>query len=106
VTRITSNHHPFRQFSHAQAIGMALQLRHQVEARQRDVERGAQPAADLVLDAHGAGEHAQPQFERLVMVLCQARGQVERGLGRGRVVRGALRRGVVFGHGVLSDGEA
>ena len=43
----------------------ALELRHQVEARQRGRELLAQPIAHLLLDQLGAGQQAQPQAQRL-----------------------------------------
>jgi hypothetical protein len=46
---------------------MALELRHQVEARQRGVEALAQPRADFALDELRAGEQAQPDAQRAVV---------------------------------------
>ncbi|MNJ77829.1 hypothetical protein D3C77_754240 [compost metagenome] len=57
-----------RQFAHFHALGCALQLRHQVEAGQGGVELIAQAAADFAFDEVGAGEHAQPQPQRVVVV--------------------------------------
>ena len=48
--------------------GMALELRHQVEARQRGAELLAQPRAHLALDQLGAGEQAQPDAQRVVVL--------------------------------------
>ena len=39
-----------RQLAHLQPVGIALELRHQVEARQRGVELAAQPAANFTFD--------------------------------------------------------
>jgi len=46
---------------------MALELRHQVEARQRGGEVLAQPGAHAALDQLGAGEQAQPDAQRAVV---------------------------------------
>jgi hypothetical protein len=47
---------------------VALELRHQVEARQRGAELLAQPRAHAALDQLGAGEKPQPDAQRAVVV--------------------------------------
>ena len=78
--------------------GRALQLGHQVEARQGGVEVVAQPAADLAFDQVAAGQHAQPQAQRVVVVGRGAGFQVgvsvmAEKLPGGRLVGGRRRRG-------------
>jgi len=46
---------------------MALELRHQVEARQRGGEARAQARAYPALDQLGAGEQPQPDAQRSVV---------------------------------------
>jgi hypothetical protein len=67
------HHHPLRELAHPQPCRVALQLRHQVEARQRGREVRAQARADVALDQHRAGEKAQPQSQRVVVVVVYAR---------------------------------
>ena len=55
------HHHALRQFAERHAVRRAVELRQQIEARQRDVEIVAQAAAHLVLDQRRAGEKTQPQ---------------------------------------------
>jgi hypothetical protein len=47
---------------------VALELRHQVEARQGGVELLAQPGAHAALDQLGAGEQPQPDAQRAMVV--------------------------------------
>ena len=47
---------------------MALELRHEVEARQRRGEAAAQPRAHHPLDHLRAGEKAKPDAQRAVVV--------------------------------------
>ena len=58
--------------------GCALELRHQVEARQRHREAVAQPALDAPLDQQRAGEQAQPQPKRVVMIVVQPAFRIRR----------------------------
>src|SRR5439155_369261 len=58
-----------RQLAQGHAFRRAVELRHQVEARQRDVEGVAQPPADLALDHLLAGEQAQPQPQLVLVVV-------------------------------------
>ena len=58
-----AHHQSLRQLVHLQPAGIALELRHQIEARQRDAELCAQPPADFRFDEVRAGEQAQPQLE-------------------------------------------
>jgi hypothetical protein len=74
------DHHPARQLVHLQALGRALQLRHQVEAGQGGVEALAQLAAHLLFHQLGAGEQPQPQAQRVVVVAVRARFHVHGGL--------------------------
>ena len=77
------DHQTLRQLAHRQALGVALELREQVETRQRGAELAAQPAAHHALDPRGARQQAQPELERLVVVGEDARFQVglRQGLG-------------------------
>mmetsp|Transcript_23400 Transcript_23400/g.55755 ORF Transcript_23400/g.55755 Transcript_23400/m.55755 type:complete len:203 (+) Transcript_23400:179-787(+) len=79
------HHQPLRQLAHRQAVGVALQLGQQVEARQRGAELGAQALADLVFHPRGAGQQPQPQPQRLVVVGRGAGFEVQ-GLGRHHMV--------------------
>jgi len=47
---------------------MALELRHQVEARQRGAEVLSQARAHAALDQLGAGEQAQPDAQRAMVL--------------------------------------
>src|SRR5690606_26357105 len=62
-------HHALRKFAEQDAFFRPVELRHQVEARQRGVELFAQPLADLSLDEIGAGQEAQPQAQFAAMVM-------------------------------------
>jgi len=55
------HHHAARELVHLESLGRALELRHQVEARQRGGELRAQSVAHLLLDQLGAGEQPKPQ---------------------------------------------
>ena len=57
------HHHAARQLVHAHALGLALELRHQVEARQRGAPLLAQIGAHLLFNQLRAGEQAQPQAQ-------------------------------------------
>ena len=52
--------------------GRALELRHQVEARQGGLEVGLQVLPHEILDAIRAAQHAQPQPHRTVMIIVDA----------------------------------
>ncbi len=62
---------------------MALELRQQVEARQRGAELLAQPGAHPLLDQLGAGEEAQPDAQRAVVVLAGDEFTIDAALGAG-----------------------
>jgi hypothetical protein len=57
------HHHAARQLVHAQPVGRAFQLGHQVEARQRGDELLAQGGAHLLFHQLGTGQQAQPQAQ-------------------------------------------
>ena len=61
------DHQQARELVHLQALAVALELRHQVEARQRGAEALAQPRAHAALDQLGAGEQPQPDAQRAVV---------------------------------------
>ena len=63
------HHHASRQLIHLEALGRALQLRHQIKARQRSFELLTQTAAHPLLNQLRAGQHAQPQPQCIVMIL-------------------------------------
>ena len=67
------DHQAARQRVHAQALGVAVQLRQVVEARQRGAELGAQPAPDLGLDLRAAGQQPQPQLQGRMVAVGSAR---------------------------------
>ena len=60
---------------------MALELRHQVEARQRGGETLAQARAHALLDQMGAGQQPQPDAQRAVVVGARDRFAVGAGEG-------------------------
>ena len=62
------DHHPLRDIRQRHAVRHLVELRHQVEARQRDVEALAQPAAHLALDQGGAGQKPKPQPEFVAVI--------------------------------------
>ena len=62
-----------RQLTHLQALGRALELRHEVKARQRGVELALQQRPHSRLDQVGAGEQPQPQPQRIVVIVAGAR---------------------------------
>jgi len=68
------HHHALGDVRQGHAVRGLVELSHQVEPRQRDVETLAQPGADLTLDQRGAGEEPQPQPQLLGMVLGQLDG--------------------------------
>src|SRR6185312_5584441 len=84
------HHHALRELAHLQALRGALQLRHEVEARQRGVEARLQVLADPAPDLVGAGEEPQPQAQRHVMVIVYPRLRIER--RRQRLQRALLPR--------------
>ena len=57
------DHHAARQLVHLQAVGVALQLGHQVKAWQRGVKLFAQLGAHLLFDQLGTGQQSQPQAQ-------------------------------------------
>ena len=65
------HHHPLGDIRQRHAVGHLVELGHQVEARQRDIEPLAQPAAHLALDQGGAGQQPQPQPELVAMLVRQ-----------------------------------
>ena len=66
------------------AVGVALELREQVEARQRAFEVVAQATAHARLDHVGTGQQAQPELQCTMVVVVDARLMVEhRGEGAG-----------------------
>ena len=64
------HHHAARQLVHLQAFGLALELRHQVKARQGGVKLLTQLGAHLLFDQLREREHSQPepQFFRVFTV--------------------------------------
>src|SRR5690349_2347517 len=67
------HHQELRQLAHLHAVLEAVELRHVVEARERDAEALAQAPADLGLDLRRAREHAQPQPQRRMVAAAGAR---------------------------------
>src|SRR5690349_3422303 len=67
------HHQELRQLAHLHAVLEAVELRHVVEARERDAEALAEPPADLGLDLRRAREHAQPQPQRRVVAAAGTR---------------------------------
>ena len=67
------DHQSPRQLAHAQALRRALQLRHQIEARQSRREAGLQAAAHARFDEARARVEPQPQTQRLMIVAGRAR---------------------------------
>ena len=63
------HHHPLREIGQRHAVRRLVELRHQVEAGQRDVEALAQAAAHLALDQRRAGEKTQPEAQLLPVIL-------------------------------------
>src|SRR5690348_10676546 len=60
----SGHHHALQELAHLQALWGALQLCHEVEARQSGVEARLQVLADPAPDLVGAGEEPQPQAQR------------------------------------------
>jgi hypothetical protein len=79
---VAAGHHQApRQFLHAQSLRCALELREVVEARERDAEAVAKPAAHGALDHRRAGDQPQPQAQRVVVRAGDARFMVRAGPG-------------------------
>ena len=86
------HHHAPGEFAERHAVGGAVELRHQVEARERDVEGLAQAPAHLAFDQHLAGEQPQPQAQ-LRLVVVRTLGDARLGIERyGRAVAHARPR--------------
>src|SRR3569833_838206 len=66
------HHHPLRQLAHFQALGRALELRHEVEARQGRIEARLQVLPNTVLVLVRSGQNAQPQSQRYVVIVVNA----------------------------------
>ena len=62
------DHHPLRDIGQRHAFRDLVELGHQIEPRQGDVEPLTQPAAHLALDQGRAGQKAEPQ-SKLVAVI-------------------------------------
>ena len=62
------HHHPLGKIGQHHALGRLVELRHEVEARKRDVELLTQAAAQLAFDESGAGKKTQPQPQLVSMV--------------------------------------
>src|SRR5436190_1450340 len=62
------DHQQARELVHLQAVRTALELRHEIEARQRRREPLAQPRAHHALDHLRAGEEPEPDAQRPVIV--------------------------------------
>jgi len=62
------DHHPFGDIRQRHAVRRPVELGHQVEARQRDVEPFAQAAAYRALDQGRAGQKAQPQPDLVAVI--------------------------------------
>src|ERR1051325_6863054 len=61
------NHQPPGKLAHAQPAGTALELGHQIKARQSHVELTPQAETDLVFDLHRTRQKTQPQAQGLVV---------------------------------------
>src|ERR1700682_1359886 len=73
----SGNHQALRDLIHVQAVWVALQLRHQIKARQGSLKILPYPPANMVLDAHVAGQQAKPQAQRLMVILGRTRFEVD-----------------------------
>src|SRR4051812_28837616 len=62
------HHHALGDIRQRHAVRHLVELGHQVEPRQRDVEALAQTAAHLTLDQRGAGQEAKPKPEFVTMM--------------------------------------
>jgi len=62
------HHHPLRDIGQRHAFGDLVELGHQVEPRQRDIEPLTQPAAYLALDQGRAGQEAEPQSKFVAVI--------------------------------------
>lgn len=54
------HHHALGDVRQGHAVGHLIELRHQIETRQRDIEALTQAAAHFALDQGGACQQAQP----------------------------------------------
>ncbi len=61
------HHQAARQLAHPQALRRPRELRHEIEARERDVEALAQALPDVALEHRRAREQPQPQAQRGVI---------------------------------------
>src|SRR5487761_436555 len=93
------DHHALRELAHLQALRGALQLRHQIEARQRGVEARLQALAHPALDLVGAGEEPQPESQRRMVIVVHPRLRIERRRNR-------LQRSLFPRHQVLTSPPA
>src|SRR5437763_2422640 len=65
---IASRHHqPLRQLAHLEAVRIALELRQQIESRQRSIEIATEADPDRALDELRAREKPKPEAKRVVM---------------------------------------
>ena len=74
----TGDHEPVRELFHLQAVGVAFELGHEVEARQGGVELLAQAGAHALLDQLRAGQQPQPQAQLVGVFAVGAGFEVER----------------------------
>src|SRR4029077_10144085 len=81
------------EFVHSQSAGAALQLCHQIEARQCGIELAPQAKPNMVLNAYCAREQTQPQAQGMVVALLGARLQIKHHIAR------LARTVTVFAHG-------
>jgi len=63
------HHHALGDIRQRHAVGRLVELRHQIEARQRDVEPLPQPAPHLTFDQVRAGQQAQPEPKLVGMII-------------------------------------
>ncbi len=63
------HHHALGDVGQGHPVGRLVELRHQVEPRQRHVETLAQAAPHLALDQGGAGQKTQPEPQLIAMIL-------------------------------------
>ena len=63
------HHHALGDIGQRHAVRRLVELRHQVETGQCDVEALPQPAADLALDQGRAGQEAEPQPKLFGVIL-------------------------------------
>src|SRR5439155_4597096 len=62
------NHQVVRKLLHLEAFRVALEPRHEVEARQRRPKAQSQEVAHVALEQLRAGEEPQPQTQRAMVV--------------------------------------